>query len=112
MDNKQVKQTVLRMDSLGKTEQQTAIKDWLSHPVTELVYRKLRADAIQAKGVILYGETPSLFDPTFMLREQLIGEVRGLERVEDIVNLKLKELTDEEKQAGGEQTEQTTEIDS
>ena len=76
------------------------------------MYRKLREDAIKAKGVILYGETPGLFDPTFLLREQLMGEVRGLERTEDIVSLKLMELIEEEKRASGEHDNQTTETET
>lgn len=53
----------------------------------------------QAKAsieLVLNGET-SLTDPTFLTREQLIGEVRGLRRAKELVLEKRQELVNSEK---------------
>lgn len=58
----------------------------------------LREEAKRTKVYVLYDEAPGLFDKRFLLREQLIGEQRGLERPQELVDLRLRELAESEKQ--------------
>ena len=48
--------------------------------------------------IVLEGETPSINNETFLLREQIIGEIRGLKQVDVEVKLLQRQLTDKLKQ--------------
>lgn len=56
----------------------------------------IRPETQALERVVIEGETPSLFDHTFLLREQLIGEIRGLKRVQSVIDSKLIELKNSE----------------
>jgi hypothetical protein len=73
------------------------LRQWLEHPVTEFLLAKIREESKALKITVLYDEVPGLFDARFLLREQNIGEQRGLERPQSIVEDKLTELINSEK---------------
>lgn len=47
--------------------------------------------------IVINGAEVALLSEKFMLREQSIGEIRGLKRAQQCIESKLKELKDSEK---------------
>jgi hypothetical protein len=89
------KTTPLPLDKLGKAEALELIRQWLDNPVSQTFLSELRKAATLTKAAVLYDDPPGMSDPKFLLREQLIGEARGLERLDDIVARKVEELRKE-----------------
>lgn len=73
-----------------------------------MLLARLSEDTKQVKTVILYDDPPGMFDSKFLLREQLIGEQRGLERALEIVLLKREELQKQIKETENENETTTT----
>jgi hypothetical protein len=61
-----------------------------------MLLEQLSSEAKKAKTIILYDDPPGINESRFLLREQLIGEQRGLERALDIVLVKREQLITEE----------------
>ena len=74
------------LDKLGRVEALNLIKVWLANPVTQTVLTKLRTEIRVTQGGVLYNDPPGMFEARFLLREQLIGEQRGLGRVDEIIH--------------------------
>lgn len=70
--------------------------EWLRHPVTESFLTRLSVLEEESKSLILNGDAPGITEPLFLLREQIIGEVRGLRRLKMEVEQKIATLRQEE----------------
>lgn len=99
----------MNLFSLSKTAQLESIRSWYEHPVTAYLIEELTKKAIATKKAVLYDDPPGIFEPRFLLREQLIGEQRGLESPIDIVNTLRDKLVEEETSKDKNENEQLTE---
>ena len=92
----QVKTARPALATHSKTEQQALVLDWLAHPVTAALLEETNSKVTVLTNIILEGDTPSIFKEDFLLREQLIGEIRGLKQAHAYVLDIYKQLKDSE----------------
>lgn len=70
----------------------------MANPATMFLLKCLVDRARQCEALTLDGDIPGLFDSNFLLREQLIGERRGLLTFERLLKDQLQEITTEIKE--------------
>lgn len=74
-------------------EQLKSLKEWLHNPVTEHLFSLLDDERQRHEDIILAGNAPSMFSEQFLLREQNIGEARGVCRIAVLSSQLIEALT-------------------